>query len=180
MDFNARLGASKMSPIKHRHAQINRCGINCRESAMKAKLFNNTLFLCKGDHVESKVFKDMVISDFISSRQGCLVYWSFAKSEMVRSFSMCNGDVCKFPKAPASKGLTKHQNQQLAPVRKSPSMGSFIILCDQSSEVSLWQVGGKLRENIVSCMHNCANLNLAAKISISNVGHTFSHIKSCA
>ena len=148
MDFNTRLGTSKMSPVKHGHTQIYRRRVYCIELAVKTKLLNNPFFLCKRNHMESKVFKDMVISDFICSRQGRLVNWSFAKSEVIGSFSMCNSNIRKFTKTPASKELTKHQNQQLAPMRKRPSLCSVVILCNQSSEISLWQVRSKLRKNM--------------------------------
>lgn len=54
-----------------------------------------------------------------------------------------------------------------------PSFCLVGILFDDSPELTLWQIHGDLREDVVSCMHTDSLLVKRTNIHISNVDTSF-------
>lgn len=179
MDSYARLGCSELRPSKNREAEVDRCGINRIESSMQLKLTSETLRLGNRHHVESKLFKDSIISDNVRLGKNLSVDNTFPKAEEKRFVSMGDRYICKFPETSASKQLTEHKNQHVAPMSKRPSPCMIVVLDRQTFEVPLRKELGYLRKNIVTRMHVCSNFDLDAKVRISKVRQDFRLLCNC-
>jgi len=76
--------------------------------------------------------------------------------------------------------LSKHGDEKLTPVRRSPFLGSVAGLDHKVLEVPLWKETIYLSENVLSEMHICSNFDLGAKVSISKVRQGFWNLLCCA
>ena len=83
--------------------------------------------------------------------------------------SMSNCNICKPPKASASKLLAKHKNQQMVLMGKRPTSCAVVVLDRQAFKVPLRKKLGYLRKNIVTRMHTYSNFDLDANVRISKV-----------
>lgn len=180
MDFDSRLCTSEVRPVKHRHAQIDGRRVNSIEPAMEFEFLGKPLLLSNGHHMESELFKYAIVSESVRFRQSISCDRIFTKSKMVRPLSMCNCNICELTQTATSDKLAEDQDQQMVPMREAPFRCSVDVLVDQSSEISLWKKHNKLGEEIMSTVHALYFLNEHAKVSNSNVGHTFLNIKCCA
>ena len=180
MDSDSRFCASEFCPSEHRHTEINGCGINCIELSMQLKIFCESLGLCNGYHVKSKLLKDSMVSEFICLRQHLSVDWLRAKTKVLRFLSMGSCYICEFPEAPATYELAKHQNQQMVPVRHRPTIGPVVEFGGYASELSLRKKLYNLCKNEYPCMHIYSEFESDAKVSISKPGHGFGWVKRCA
>ena len=179
MDSYARLGCSELRPSENRETEVDRCGINRIESSMQLKLTSETLRLGNRHHVESKLFKDSVISDRVRLGKNLSVDNTLPKAEEKRFVSMGNCYICKFPETSASKQLTEHENQHVVPMSKRPSPCAIVVLDCQTFEVPFRKELGYLCENIVTRMHICSNFDLDAKVRISKVRQDFRFLCNC-
>src|SRR5574344_5030 len=180
MNLDSRLGTSELCPVKDRHAQVNRSGVNSIKFPVKLKFPCDAFALGNCDHVESKLFKDSVISDSICFRQNLSVDGRFAETKKKRLVSMCNCNICKFPQTAASQQLTEYENHQLVPMSKTPSSCSVVVFHTQPLEEPLRQELGYLRKDIVPRMHFCSNYDLGTKFCISKVRQGFEELCYCA
>ena len=180
MNPDARLGASELSPSEYGHAQVNGRGVDCIESAMQFKLLGNSLGLSDANHVEGKLLKDSVVSEGVGSRKHLPVDGVATKAEEYGLLCMGNSDVCKFSEGSTACELPKHENQQVIPVRHTPSFGSVFILGDNAPELPLREELGNLRENVCSNVHFCSDFESDAKVRISRFGQESVFRKCCA
>ncbi len=180
MDSDAGLCASEVCPKKKRHAEINGGGVNRIEPPMQFEILCDTPFLCKRNHEECKLLKDVRVTEHTCPRERVSACWRFAKSEMVRSFSMCGNDIREFSEATASNQLTEHKNEQMIPMGETPSLCSVRMSHDYSSELPLWQETHNLSEHVLSNMHICTYFDSVANMQISNHGQHIYKLNYCA
>ena len=128
---------------------------------MQFKLLGNSLGLSDANHVEGKLLKDSVVSEGVGSRKHLPVDGVAAKAEEYGLLCMGNSDVCKFSEGSTACELPKHENQQVIPVRHTPSFGSVFILGDNAPELPLREELGNLRENVCSNVHFCSDFGYA-------------------
>ena len=180
MDSDARLCASELSPSEHRHAQVDGSRVDGIEPTMQLKLFRDAFGLCHSHHVESKLLKDVIVSESVSLRQHLPVDGMVAKSEMFRLLGMRDCYICEFPKASAAHKLTEHQNQQMVPMRHRPASGSVVVLGEYSPELPLREELYYLCKNECPYMHICSDFESDAKVGISKPGQGIGGLKRCA
>ncbi len=180
VDSYAGLGRSELSPSENGEAKVNRSGVNRIESSMQFKLSGETLRLGNRHHVECNPLKDPIVPDGISLREDLSIDNSLSKTKEKRFVSMSDCNISKFPKASASKQLSEHKNQQMAPESKRPALCPVVVLGCQTFEVPLREKLGYLRKNIVTSVHICSNFDLDAKVHISKVRQDFQILCCCA
>ena len=112
----------------------------------------------------------------------CLTFERFnpAESEKEGLIIMRNSDIREFPETPTGKQLTKHQHQQVAPMRERPTAGMIVVLDCKPFEESFGKKPRDLSENILPLMHLCSIFELGAKVCISKVRQDFQEVKLCA
>ena len=178
--FDARLCTAEKSPSENRHAEIDDSGINGIESSVKFKLFGDSPMLGKRYHIERELLEDSRLSEHICLGK-CVPYNRCrSKSKIVRPFSMGCSYICELSETSTSQELTEHKHEQMIPVAEVPSFCLVGILFDDSPELTLWQIHGDLREDVVSCMHIDSLFVKRTNIHISNVGHKFYRTNLCA
>ena len=180
VDLDTRLGASELRPGKERHAEVDSRGVNGIESAVQLKLSCNPPLLCKEYHMEGKLLKDAVIPEVVSLGKSTLVDRCLSKSEVKRLLSMGGCYICELPQSTTPHELSEHEDEKLAPVRRSPLLGSVVGLGRKALEVPLWKETCYLSENVLSEMHICPNFDLGAKVRISKVRQGFLNLLCCA
>lgn len=180
MDSDARLCASELCPSEYGHTEINSCRVNGIESPMQLELLRNASGLSNRHHIESKLFKDMMVSESVGLGQYLSVDGLVAKAEVFGLLSMCNSYICKLPETSAANQLTKHQNQQMVPVGHSPAFGPVVVLGEYPPELPLREELYYLCKNKCSRMHICSDFESDAKVSISKPGQGVGDIKRCA
>jgi hypothetical protein len=99
---------------------------------------------------------------------------------MKRLLSMGGCYICEVSQSCAAHELPKHKYEKLAPVRRSPVLGSVARLGNEAFEISLWKKAGYLSENVLSYMHICPKFDLGAKVRISKVRQGFLNLLCCA
>lgn len=171
---------TKLCPSKNRHAEVDGCGVDCIESPMQLEFSDDAFLLGNSYHVESKLFKDAIVSDGISLREHLPVDRQTSKSKRVRFFSMSGSNICEFSQTSAPKYLSKHQYKKMVPMGKSPTLRVIVIDGGYSSKLSLGQVIHNLGKDILSYMHFLFVLSLNTKKRISNRGHILFDRKNCA
>ena len=77
---------TKLCPSKNRHAEVDGRGVDGIESPMQFEFSNDAFLLGNPHHVESKLFKDVMVSDGISLREHLPVDRQTSKSKRVRFF----------------------------------------------------------------------------------------------
>ena len=180
VDFDARLRTSELRPSKEGHTEINSRRVHSIEPAVQLKFSGDSSLLCKEHHMESKLLKDVVISEVVSLGKRTLVDGCLSESEVKRFLSMCGCYICEFPQTSAPYELSEHENKKLTPMRRSPILGSVLGFCYKTFEISLWKKTGYLSENVLSDMHICPKFDLGAKVRISKVRQGFINLSSCA
>ena len=180
MDSDTRFRASKLCPSEYGHAEVNGRRVDSIELAMQFELFCNASGLGNGHHVESELLKDAMISECIGLRQHLSVDGLVAKAEMFGLPTMGCCYICKLPETPTAHKLTKHQNQQMVPMRHGPTLGSVVELGEYSPELPLREELYYLCKNECSYMHICSDFESDAKVSISKPGQGIGGIKRCA
>ena len=180
VDPDSGLCRTKLCPSKNRHAEVDGCGVDGIESPMQLEFSNDAFLLGNPHHVESKLFKDAIVSDGISLREHLPVDRQTSKSKRVRFFSMSSSNICEFSQTSASKYLSKHQYKKVAPMGKSPTLRVIVIDGYYSSKLSLGQETHNLGKDILSYMHFLFVLSLNTKKRISNRGHILFDRKNCA
>ena len=174
MDFDAGLCRAKLSPFEDRHAQVDSRGINCVESPMKFKFFEDALLLGNPHHIEGKLLEDAIVSKRVCFGEHLPVDWQTSKSKEKRFVCMSSGDISKFSQASTTDQLTEHQYQQVVPMGECPPNCSIVVCVNQSFEVPLGKKSCDLRKNKVSNIHMRSNMLLDAKIHNSKVRQAFS------
>ena len=180
VDSYSRLCSSELRPSENGQAEINRCGVNRIESSMQFKLSGKAFGLSNSHHVKSKLFKDSIISDAVRFGKNLSIDRTFPKTKKERFVSMSNCNICKFPKASASKKLAEHKNQQMVPMGKRLTSCAVVVLDRQAFKVPLRKELGYLRKNIVTRMHTYSNFDLDANVRISKVRQGFLNLCNCA
>ena len=176
---DTRFCASERSPFKDRQAEVNCCGINSIKTSMQFELLSDSPFLSLSDHVESELLIDSVIAKGIRLRDDAPVGGNRFKAEIVRTFSMSLNDVNKFSKTRTARKLSEDKHIKMIPMSKTPVISSIIMPTDNTIELTFKPISD-LIEYELPRMHNCSNLNLDAKVSISNVGQVFLELFHCA
>lgn len=176
---DARFCASERSPSKDRQAEVTRCGINSIKTSMQFELLSDSPFLSLSDHVESELLIDSVIAKGIRLRDDAPVGGNRSKAEIIRTFSMSLNDVNKFSKTRTARKLSEDKHIKMIPMSKTPVISSIIMPTDNTIELTFKPISD-LIEYELPRMHNCSNLNLDAKVSISNVGQVFLELLHCA
>lgn len=179
MDLDARLRASELLPGKERHTEVDSRGVHCIKPTEQLKFSCNPSLLRKEYHVESKLLKDAVVSEVVSLGKRTLVDGCLSKSEMKRLLSMSSCYIFEFSQPLATHKLSEHKDEQLAPVRWSPILGSVAGLDDKAFEVSLWKKAGYLSENVLPEMHICPNFDLGEKSAFQKCDMAFSNLLYC-
>lgn len=174
------LCSSELRPSENGQAEINRCGVNRIESSMQFKLYGKAFGLSNSHHVKSKLFKDSIISDAVRFGKNLSIDRTFPQTKKERFVSMSNCNICKFPKASASKQLAEHKNQQMVPMGKRPTSCAVVVLDRQAFKVPLRKELGYLRKNIVTRMHTYSNFDLDTNVRISKVRQGFLNLCNCA
>lgn len=131
------------------------------------------------DHVESELLIDSVIAKGIRLRDDAPVGGNRSKAEIVRTFSMSLNDVNKFSKTRTTRKLSEDKHIKMIPMSKTPVISSIIMPTDNTIELTFKPISD-LIEYELPRIHNCSNLNLDAKVSISNVGQVFLELLHCA
>ena len=180
VDSDTRLCAPELCPSEHGHAEVDGCGVDGVEPAMKFELLCNTFGLGNGNHVKGKLLKDVMVSERIGLRQHLSVDGLMAKAEVFGLSSMSNRYICELPEASAANELTKHQNQQVVPMRHRPALGPVVVLGEYTPELPLRQKLYYLCKNVCPCMHICSDFESDAKVSISKPGQGIGELKRCA
>ena len=180
MDSDARLCTSELCPSEYGHTEINSRGVDGVELSMQLKLLRDASGLGNRYHVESKLLKDTMVSESISLRQHLSVDGQMTKSEVFRLLSMGGCYICELPEASAANELTKHQNQQVVPMRHRPALGPVVVLGEYTPELPLRQKLYYLCKNVCPCMHICSDFESDAKVSISKPGQGIGELKRCA
>ena len=180
VDFDARLRASELCPAKERHAEVDSRRVHGIEPAVQFKLPCNPSLLRKEYHVEGKLFKDLIVSEVVGLGKCTLVDGRLSESEMKRLLTMSSCYICEFSQPFATHKLSKHEDEQLAPVRRSPILGPVAGLGHKAFEIPLWKETGYLSENVLSEMHICPKFDLGAKVRISKVRQGFRSLLYCA
>ena len=180
MDFDARLRTSELCPTEERHTEVNSRGVHRIESSVQFKLSGNPSLLRKEHHVEGKLLKDTVVPVVVRLGKRALVDGRLSESEMKRLLSMGGCYICEVSQSTAPHELPKHEYEKMAPVRRSPILGSVARLGNEALEISLWKKAGYLSENVLSDMHICPKFDLGAKVRISKVRQGFQNLLCCA
>ncbi len=170
MDSDTRFRASKLCPSEYGHAEVNGRRVNSIELAMQFELLCNASGLGNGNHVESELLKDAMISECIGLRQHLSVDGLVAKAEMFGLLTMGGCYICKFPEASAAHKLAKHQNQQMIPMRHRPTLRSVVVLGEYAPKLPLREKLYYLCKNECPYMHICSDLESDAKVGISKPG----------
>lgn len=180
VDSDARICRPKLRPTEYRQAKIDGCGVDGVKSSVQFKLPDNTFLLGDTHHVERKLLEDAIVPNRVRFREHLPIDGKSSKSQEKRFVSMSSCDVSDFSQASASKKLTTHQNQQMVPMRETPSIRTIGIFQSQSLEVAFGKKPSNLHKNEMSCMHDGSNYVLNPKISISKVRQGFSDLNFCA
>lgn len=180
VDFDTRLCRTKLCPSKDRQAQVDGRRVDGIKSAVKFKLSDDALLLRNLHHVKRKLLKDAVVSNGICLGEQASIDGGFPETEMIRLLFMCDNNISEFSQTAASKKLTKHQNEEVRPMGRSPIMSTVIVLLNKSFEESLWQEFNDLTKNIFLRIHISIVLNNDANIRISNRRHGFYCLNNCA
>lgn len=178
--FDSRLSASELCPSKERHTEVDSRRVHSIEPTMQLKLFGNSSLLCEEYHMEGKLLKDAVVSEVVSLGKRTLVDGRLSESEVKRFFSMGGCYICEFSQTSATHELPEDENEKLAPIRRSPVLGSVLGFGHETFEISLWKKTGYLSENVLSDMHICPKFDLGAKVRISKVRQGFLNLSCCA
>ena len=179
MDSDTRLRTSESSPSKYSKTEVNRGGVNGIELAMKLKLLGDSSLLSLTNHIEGKLFKDSVISESIGFGDNTPVGSCCPEAKMVGTFSMSGNDIYKFSKARTARKLTEYEYAKKVPMGERPAFRPVIVSAGDAIELT-FEGRGYLLKHVSSSVHIYSNLKLDAKVRISNVGHVFQHILSCA
>ena len=180
MDSDARLCASELCPSEYGHAEINSRGVDGIEPSMQLELLRDASGLGNRHHVESELLKDTMVSESVGLGQHLSVDGLVAKAEVFGLLTMCDCNICEFPQASAAHELTKHQNQQMVPMRHRPAFGPVVILGEYSPELPLREELYYLCKNEYPRMHICSDFESDAKVSISKPGQGIDGLKRCA
>ena len=180
MNLDAGLSATKVRPKEKRHAKVDGGGVNSEETPVQFELFGDAFLLCKRHHIESKFLKDKRVSEHVRVGKSAPADRRLAKTEIVASFSMGSDYIGEFPETAATYQLSKHEHQQMVPIRKSPSLCFVEMSLDYSSELPLRQKTRDLCENVLSHKRLCTDFGSVAKMQISNPGQGVSCLTYCA
>lgn len=180
VDFNAGFCASEMSPLEYSHTKVDCCGVNRIKLPMKFELLRKPLLLCNSHHVKRKLLKDSVISVGVCAGQCSSTNWIGAKAKAVKSFRMGSRYINELSETFAAGKLAKHQYQEMTPGSRIPVLGSVLELLYNAPEIALRKKTCHLRKNVFPCMHALSVFESVAKLTNSNPGHVFQHLKCCA
>ena len=180
VDFDARLRNPELCPAKERHAEIDSRRVHGIEPAVQLKLSRNPSLLRKEHHVDSKLFKDTIVSEVVDLGKRTLLNGSLSESEMKRLLSMGGCYICEFPQSTTPHKLSEHKDEKLAPVRRGLALGPVVELDYKAFEIPLWKEAGYLSENVLSDMHKYPKFDLGAKVRISKVRQGFCDLLCCA
>ena len=180
MNLDARFCRTELCPPEHRHAKVDCCRVNSVESSMQFKLLRDALGLGNRHHVESKLFKDSMISEKVRFGKHLTVDWHSAQTKKDGFSTMSRSYICKFPETSASKKLSKHKNQHVVPMGQAPLLRPIIVLGYYTSELPLRKELYYLREYESTYMHFCSDFNSDAKLLISKPGQHIRNVKCCA
>ena len=180
VDLDARLRTSELRPTKERHAEVNSRRVHGIEPAVQLKLSCNPSLLRKEHHVESKLLKDAIVSEVVDLGKRTLLDGSLSESEMKRLLSMGGCYICEFPQSTTAHELSEHEDEKLAPVRRSLALGPVVGLGHKAFEIPLWKKAGYLSENVLPDMHKYPKIDLGAKVRISKVRQGFCDLLYCA
>ena len=180
VDSDARLCASEFCPAEDGHTEVDGRGIDGIESSMQFKLLREASGLGNGHHMKGKLLKDAVVSESAGFGQHLPVDWLMTKAEKFGFLTMGNCNICKFPETSAAHKLSKHQNQQMIPMRHRPALGSVVVFDYDTPELPLWKELGYLGKNELSYMHTCYDFESNAKVYISKPGQGIRRLKHCA
>ena len=180
MNLDARLRTSELCPAEERHTEVDGGGVNGIESAMQFKISCNPSLLCKEYHVEGKLIKDVVVPEVVGLGKRTLIDGSLSESEMKRLLSMGGCYICKLPQSTTTLKLSEHEDEKLAPMRRSPILGPVAGPGHKALEIPLGKKAGYLSKNVLSDMHIYPKLDLDAKVRISKVRQGFCNLLYCA
>lgn len=180
MDLDARFCAPELCPSKDRHAQVDGRGINGIEPSVEFKLFGDAFCLGNRHNVEGKLLKNSRVSEVVDFGKDTSVNGNLTKSQVKRSFSMGNSDICKFSKTMAANELSVHNDQHVAPVGWCHSSCPVLVFYYQSFEVTFREKLHYLCENIFAAIHTCSILHLGAKEQNSKGRQGFDKLACCA
>ena len=177
--FDARLCTAEKSPSENRHAEIDDSGINGIEPPVEFKLFGDSPMLSKRYHIERELLEYSRLSEHICFGKGVPDHCRVAESKLITPFSMGGCDICKFSERSASEQLSKNEDKQVIPMRKTPILCPVIEFGYNSAKLPLRQIHCDLGEYVSSVVHLCFFL-LKTKVRNSSPGQYFSSIIQCA
>ena len=180
VDPDPGLCRTKLCPSKNRHAEVDGRGVDGIESPMQLEFSDEAFLLGNSYHVESKLFKDAIVSDGISPREHLPIDRKTPKSKKKCFVGMSSCNISKFAKASTPKHLTKHHHQKMAPMRKRPVSGSVVMSGHNTPELPLRKKCSNLSKYVLSYVHITLALTLNANIRISKPGHIYYTANNCA
>ena len=179
MNLNAGLCTSELCPSKDRHAQVDGSGVNGIEPSVEFKLFCDPFGLGNRHNVKGKLLKDFRVSEAVSFGKDASVDCNLSKSQVKRSFSMSNSDICEFSKTMTACELTVHNDQHMTPVGWCHTGCPVFVFDYQPFEVTFREKLHNLCENIFAYVHTCSNLHLGAKKQNSKGQQGFEGLTCC-
>ena len=106
--------------------------------------------------MEGKLLKNAVIPEVVSLGKSTLVDRCLSKSEVKRLLSMGGCYICELPQSTTPHELSEHEDEKLAPVRRSPLLGSVVGLGRKALEVPLWKETSDLITIFMPLLHGDA------------------------
>ena len=179
MNSDTSFRAPELRPFENRETEVNGSRIDSIESSMEFKLFGDSPLLSLTNHIEGKLFIDLVITESIGLGDDTSVRGGCSETEIVRAFGMSLDYIGKFPKTGTARKLRIYKHTKMIPMSKTPILSPVVVSTDNAIELTFEPVG-YLVENIVSQMHKRSNLKMGTKVCISNVGHYSQNLLCCA
>ena len=180
VNLDTGLSAAEVRPKEKRHAKVDGCGVDSKETPMQFKVLGDAPLLRKRDHVVGEFLEHKRVTEHIRVGKSAPADRRFAKPEKVASFSMCSDYIGEFPETSTPYQLPEHEHQQVIPVREVPLLCLGEMFFDYPSELPLRQKICDLCENILPHKRLCTDFGSAAKMQISNPGQGISYLTYCA
>lgn len=159
MYFDSGFRTSKLCPIEDAHAKVD-CGrIDGIKLSVETKLSIYPLLLGLCHHIQGEMLKNLRAAQRVSLRYGTSIRCNPAETKMKRLFGMCANNVREFTEAFTSKKLTKHKNEELAPISEAPLVCLIWMCCNQTLKFPLGKKVSYLTEYISTGVHDNRNLN---------------------
>lgn len=149
------------------------------EHSVKFKLFGDTL-LCNRHNLKVNLLYDSYVSGSVSFGENASVDGNLSKSQLKRSFSMSNCDICEFSNTMAAYELTVHNDHHMTPIGWRHSGCPVFVFDYQPFEVRFREKLYNLCVNIFADVPTCSNLHKRAKEQNSKGRQGFDELLCCS